>query len=101
MASRTPTPPKLTPHRPTFVSRELALQYGINAIAFGAYEDGVIEYGTTTASDTQWARLPEVTIYIYMSTPQPPLRTWPSPPLHLPTPTPSHDPRMTPHMTPT
>ena len=101
VASRTPTPPKLTPHRPTFVSRELALQYGINAIAFGAYEDGVIEYGTTTASDTQWARLPEVTIYIYMSTPQPPLRTWPSPPLHLPTPTPSHDPRMTPHMTPT
>ena len=66
MASRTPTPPKLTPHRPTFVSRELALQYGINAIAFGAYEDGVIEYGTTTASDTQWARLPEVTIYIYI-----------------------------------
>ena len=65
MASRTPTPPKLTPHRPTFVSRELALQYGINAIAFGAYEDGVIEYGTTTASDTQWARLPEVT-YIYI-----------------------------------
>jgi predicted membrane chloride channel (bestrophin family) len=40
--------------------RELALQYGINAIAFGAYEDGVIEYGTTTASATQWARMPEV-----------------------------------------
>ena len=59
------------------LSRELALQYGINAIAFAAYEDGVIEYGTTTASSTQWARLPEVT-----STPQPPLRTCPSPPPH-------------------
>ena len=40
--------------------RELALQYGINAISFAPYEDGVIEYGTTTVSDIQWSRMPEV-----------------------------------------
>ena len=60
------TPP---PHAPTaytnalpfcLCGRELALQYGINAISFAPYEDGVIEYGTTTASDTQWTRMPQV-----------------------------------------
>jgi predicted membrane chloride channel (bestrophin family) len=40
--------------------REVALQYGIDAIAFGPYEDGVIEYGTTTASSISWSRLPAV-----------------------------------------
>ena len=64
MACRTPPSRPPTAHTYALPSRlcgrELALQYGINAISFAPYEDGVIEYGTTTASNTQWTRIPEV-----------------------------------------
>jgi predicted membrane chloride channel (bestrophin family) len=38
--------------------RELAIKYGINGIAFSSFEDGVVEYGTTSASPVQWTELP-------------------------------------------
>jgi predicted membrane chloride channel (bestrophin family) len=42
--------------------KELAIKYGINAIAFSPFEDGVVEFGTTNASPVQWTEQPKVPV---------------------------------------
>eukprot|EP00964_Phaeocystis_antarctica_P107686 scaffold72369_cov54-Phaeocystis_antarctica.AAC.1 len=35
-------------------------RYGVNTVAFAPFEDGVVEFGTTAASATQWDAMPQV-----------------------------------------